>query len=63
MASVPGPRPDRPLPTPGITEKPEREHEEEERQASPAEPVPSWEPEPYDPEREIVEPGAPAAVP
>jgi hypothetical protein len=62
MATVPGPRPDRPLPTPGVTEEPPREHEEE-RQASPAEPTPSWEPQPYDPEREVMEPDAPAAVP
>jgi hypothetical protein len=62
MATVPGPRPDRPLPTPGITEEPQREHEEE-QQASPAEPAPSWEPQPYDPEREHVEPAAPVAVP
>jgi hypothetical protein len=62
MATVPGPRPDRPLPTPGITEEPNREHEEE-RQASPAEPAEPWEAEPYDPERERVEVDAPAAVP
>jgi hypothetical protein len=64
MAAVPGPRPDRPLPTPGITEDPARERDhEEEQQASPSEPAPSWEPEPYDPEREFAEPQAPAAVP
>jgi hypothetical protein len=63
MATVPGPRPDRPLPTPGVPEeRPEREYEEEEQQASPGE-TPSWEPEPYDPEREHVEPGTPAGVP
>lgn len=63
MATVPGPNPDRPLPTPGITEEPVREHEDDERHASPSEPAPSWEPEPYDPERELVEPETPAAVP
>lgn len=65
MASVPGPRPDRPLPTPGVpAERPVREHEEDDqRHASPGEDSPSWEPEPYDPERERVEPAAPAAVP
>jgi hypothetical protein len=63
MATVPGPRPDRPLPTPGITEEPPQREHEEEQQASPSEPVPSWEPQPYDPEREHVEPAAPAAVP
>jgi hypothetical protein len=61
MATVPGPRPDRPLPTPGVPQEPPREHEEE-RQASPGE-TPSWEPEPYDPEREKVEPAAPVGVP
>lgn len=61
MASVPGPRPDRPLPTPGVPAEPEREHEEE-RRAAP-ETTPSWEPEPFDPEREHVEPEAPVAVP
>jgi hypothetical protein len=64
MATVPGPRPDRPLPTPGVpAERPVREYEEEERQASPGEATPSWEPEPYDPEREHIEPETPAAVP
>jgi hypothetical protein len=62
MATVPGPRPDRPLPPPGVpAERPEREADEE-RRAAP-EPAPSWEPEPYDPEREQVEPELPAAVP
>jgi hypothetical protein len=66
MATVPGPRPDRPLPTPGHpAEAPPREYEEEERHASPerGEETPSWEPQPYDPERELVEPAAPAGVP
>ena len=66
MATVPGPRPDRPLPTPGVpAEQPDREYdEEEERQASPErEETPSWAPEPYDPEREYVEPSAPVGVP
>jgi hypothetical protein len=63
MATVPGPRPDRPLPTPGVpAERPAREYEEEERKAAPDD-SPSWEPEPYDPEREHIEPAAPAAVP
>jgi hypothetical protein len=66
MATVPGPRPDRPLPTPGVpAEVPEREYEEEERHASPdrGERTPEWAPEPYDPEREHIEPTAPVAVP
>lgn len=67
MATVPGPRPDRPLPTPGVpAEVPEREYEEEEeRHASPdrSEPTPEWAPEPFDPEREHIEPTAPVAVP
>lgn len=63
MATVPGPRPDRPLPTPGVpAERPEHDQEEE-RQASPGESTPTWEPEPYDPERERVEPAEPAGVP
>jgi hypothetical protein len=66
MATVPGPRPDRPLPTPGVpAEVPEREYEEEERHASPdrGDRTPEWAPEPYDPEREHIEPTAPVAVP
>jgi hypothetical protein len=62
MATVPGPRPDRPLPPPGVPQERPREHEDEERQASPGE-TPSWEPEPYDPDRETVEPAAPVGVP
>jgi hypothetical protein len=66
MASVPGPRPDRPLPTPGVPAEPERDYQEEdERHASPGrgDDTPDWAPEPYDPEREYVEPSAPVAVP
>jgi hypothetical protein len=62
MATVPGPRPDRPFPPPGAPAEEPRREEEEERRAAP-EPAPSWEPEPFDPERERVEPAAPAAVP
>jgi hypothetical protein len=62
MATVPGPRPDRPLPTPGVPAERPAHEEDEERRAAP-EPTPSWEPEPYDPEREHVEPDLPAAVP
>jgi hypothetical protein len=65
MATVPGPRPDRPLPTPGVpAEQPEREADDEERHASPRreDDTPSWAPQPYDPEREYVEPAAPVAV-
>jgi hypothetical protein len=65
MATVPGPQPDRPLPTPGVPEEPPHEREEEERVASPSreDTDPSWLPEPYSPERERVEPDLPAAVP
>jgi hypothetical protein len=42
--------------------EPEREYEEEERRAAPDN-VPLWEPEPYDPERERIEPAEPAMVP
>ena len=64
MATVPGPRPDRPFPPPGApAEEPRRDAEQdEERRAAPVE-TPSWEPEPYDPERETVDPALPAAVP
>ncbi|MEX1182378.1 MAG: hypothetical protein WEF86_04030 [Gemmatimonadota bacterium] len=65
MATVPGPRPDRPFPPPGVPAvEPRRdpEEQEEERRSAPGE-TPSWEPEPYDPEREQVEPSIPAAVP
>lgn len=68
MATVPGPGHDRPLPRPGAPAEepmadPGREPDEE-REASPAEPDhPAWEPEPWSPEREVVEPGAPVGVP
>ena len=65
MATVPGPRPDRPLPTPGVpAEQPEREEDDDERQASPRrdDDTPSWVPQPDDPEREYVEPAAPVGV-
>lgn len=61
MASVPAPRPDEPLRPPGMPrEEPLPDTEKEERRASPE---PSWIPEPYDPEREGVEPGAPVPTP
>ena len=63
MATVPGPRPDRPLPTPGMPAEPERDYEEEEERRAAPDNVPSWEPEPYDPEREYIEPAEPAMVP
>lgn len=63
MATVPGPNPDRPLPTPGSpAERPLETEEDDRREAGPEE-RPAWEPEPYDPERELVEPDVPAAVP
>jgi hypothetical protein len=63
MASIPGPDPDRPFPRPGPpAEQPFPEHDEEERRAAEPE-SPDWSPEPYDPERERVEPALPAAVP
>jgi hypothetical protein len=67
MATVPGPQPDRPLPTPGAPEAPPYEREEEDRRvASPPDrqdTEPDWMPEPYSPEREQVEPDVPAGVP
>lgn len=63
MATVPGPDPDRPLPRPGAPAI-EPEHEPEEEQfAAPDEDQPSWQSEPYDPEREYEEPALPAGVP
>jgi hypothetical protein len=66
MASVPAPRPDEPLPPPGLPrEEPVPDTEEEERRvATPGrEADPPWLPEPYDPERETVEPEAPVSLP
>lgn len=64
MATVPGPRPDQPVPRPGAPGQPiPDESDERERQASPDRDHPEWMPEPYHPEREVVEPGAPAPVP
>ena len=65
MATVPGPRPDRPLPSPGAPESPPYEREEQDRrEASPSRENtdPSWLPEPYSPEREQVEPEQPALL-
>ena len=67
MATVPAPGTDRPLPIPGPPAErplPDREEEDEEQVASPdREDPPAWEPEPYDPDREFVEPDLPVAVP
>jgi hypothetical protein len=66
MATVPGPRPDGPLPRPGAPaeEPPYEREEEDQREASPErggdEP---WAPAPYDPDREYTEPAAPVGVP
>lgn len=62
MAAVPGPRPDQPLPTPGMPAEPPRPEHDESWRAAPESPR-EWESEPYDPEREQVEPELPAAVP
>ncbi len=66
MASVPGPDPDRPLPRPGAPAKePAKEPDEDDRRiATPERQVePPWMPRPYSPERETVEPEAPAVLP
>lgn len=65
MATVPGPRPDRPLPMPGAPGKePPREPEEEPEIVEPETPdEPGWLPQPYDPEREYEEPGIPIGTP
>jgi hypothetical protein len=49
-----------------VPAEPERDYQEEdERNASPGrgDDTPDWAPEPYDPEREYIEPSAPVAVP
>src|SRR5690606_6701350 len=65
MSTVPGPRPDGPLPRPGAPERREapRESEPDRRETAPARETPEWMPEPYDPEREIEPAREPAAVP
>ncbi|HEY8485000.1 MAG TPA: hypothetical protein VIL13_10345 [Longimicrobiales bacterium] len=61
MATVPGPKPDKPLPIPGAPgEEPEYEPEEEPGPVGPERgDEPDWLPKPYDPEREYEEPGVP----
>lgn len=63
MATVPGPNPDQPLPRPGApAEEPPYEPEEEQETIGPERQEPDWMPEPYDPEREVAEPGIPIGV-
>ncbi len=62
MATVPGPRPDQPLPTPGApAERPiEEEPYEEPGWAEPERGrEPGWLPQPYEPDREEEEVGLP----
>lgn len=63
MATVPGPDPDKPLPRPDAPAVEPEYEPEEEQFANPDEDRPEWLPEPYDPDREIVEPELPAGVP
>lgn len=65
MSTVPGPRPDGPLPRPGAPDRrePPRESEPERRETQPAREAPDWLPEPYDPERERETVQEPAGVP
>jgi hypothetical protein len=42
---------------------PEREEEDEQVASPEPDEAPAWEPEPYDPEREYIDPDVPAAVP
>jgi hypothetical protein len=69
MATVPGPGTDRPLPIPGApAERPfpdrgDGDRDTDEQIASPEREDSPWEAEPYDPEREMIEPDIPAAVP
>ncbi len=64
MASVPGPQPGRPLPTPGApAEEPVHAPEEQPGVSEPDRGAdPEWLPRPYDPEREYEEPELPAGV-
>lgn len=58
MATVPGPRPDRPLPPPGEGVEPTHEPYEEPGFIEPEHgSEPDWLPEPYEPEREAEEEG------
>ncbi len=62
MATVPGPRPDQPLPPPGVPAErpPEEEPYEEPGWAEPERgSEPDWLPRPYEPEREGEEVGTP----
>lgn len=61
MATVPGPQPDKRPPIPGAPGKePPREPEEEPGITEPdRHDEPDWMPKPYDPEREVEEPGVP----
>lgn len=64
MATVPGPRPNRPLPTPGApAERPIEEPIEEPGPVGPERRStdPDWMPKPYDPDREEEEVGIPLA--
>jgi hypothetical protein len=62
MASVPGPQPNRPLPTPGVSDDPPYEREREDAWEASPEEAPPWESEPFDPQREYAEEGAPAPL-
>jgi len=63
MATVPGPKPDRPVPRPGApAEEPPYEPEEPEVAEPARRDKPEWLPEPYDPDREVVEPGVPIGL-
>ncbi|MBX6365754.1 MAG: hypothetical protein IRZ00_18045 [Gemmatimonadetes bacterium] len=57
MATVPGPKPDQPLPTPGApAEEPVHEPYEEPGVAAPERGAePDWLPAPYEPDREATE--------
>ena len=63
MATVPGPDPDKPVPRPGAPAVEPEYEPEEEQFGGPAEDQPGWMSEPYDPDKEYVEPDLPAAVP
>lgn len=65
MSTVPGPRPDGPLPRPGAPERREPPHENEpdRREAAPQRDTPEWLPEPYEPGRAPDPALEPAAVP
>lgn len=64
MATVPGPRPDKPLPIPGAPGKQRPGRKDEERHTRPTRgDEPAWKPQPYRPGKEREEEREPVGVP